>query len=364
MSDTTTSFDPAQYSYGRPVVDTLGRDLRTPDDLRIAFLKRYNSEDSKSDYDLAVRQFFLFMRVFQPDTPVFSTTPGHVEAFRDFLSSPHPDGHPECNPRCARSFPNTTRSSDVKISRLSSYFRYCIGQKKMKENPVVSTPGSRDREPQGAKEILLPAQIEEMLAAARKESDRSLVIVAVLVGMGLRISELHLARIEHIRRYKAGWTLDVHRKGAKIENGAKIDTDMQTLDIPHALVPILEPYLEGVTEGPLIPAGRFDRARSTRSPKMLSVRAIFDTVVRLGAIVAAHLKFHPHLLRHTAITLALTDPAAKSERVAAYFGHANTATLRKYDHHPRLPDAGHHKNPVGLDWATQKGTTTSPALAS
>jgi integrase len=334
----------AEHAWARPVTDEAGADLRTPRELLEGMLTRY-SADSRGDYRTTIEQFFDWMELFQPQTPILEVKPGHIEKFEAFLANPG-----------GLAQKNEPPTIEVKRNRISAFFKYCIAQERVPRNPVVRLPGSSGKRRPQRKAILLPDQISATLAEARRESYRALVIDSVLVGMGLRISELHDALVENVRQHAGGWTLTISRKGDTEEGGVKIEEEMQTLDVPHTLVPILEPWLEGRPEGPLIPGGTISRPDCS-SP--LSERAIYNTVVRVGGRAVPELKMYPHLLRHTSITLALTDPYAKVERVADYYGHSDLATVSTYNHHPLLPGAGHYPNPVGLDWRTQKGLTTA-----
>jgi integrase len=339
-----------QFAWARPVTDAAGEDLRTPDELLDAMLRNF-AVVSRDPYRSTVQEFFWYMRNFQPQTPVLETHPGQITEWEAFLKSPGPIG-PE----------NGDATVRTKRAQVSAFFRYCMGQRRVPSNPVVRLPGSRGRRRFIAQTepILLPEQIEAMLDTARRDGYRSWVVVGILIGMGLRVTELRDAKLENLRERGGAWTLTISRKNDTEEDGKKIEAEMQTLDVPTPLVPILAPYTtDRPATGPLIPGGYSSRP-NFQVP--LSGDAIASTVERLAKRAGIEFHVFPHLLRHTSITLALTDkPYADEERVAAYYGHSDKSTLRVYNHHPYLPNAGYHRNPVGLDWRTQKGTNRTLA---
>jgi integrase len=350
LTDEQRQFLAAEFTWARPVTDAAGQDLRTPEELLEAMLQNY-AETSRDDYRSTVTEFFWYMRNLQPQTPVLKTQPAEITAWEGYLKTPAPHGPG-----------NKDGSVKVKKARVSAFFKYCIAHRRVPDNPVVHEPGGREHRraapPTGP--ILLPDQIDAMLDAARRDGYRSRVIVGVLIGMGLRVSELREARVENLREARDGWTLTISRKNDAEEDGKKVEAEMQTLDVPHALVPILIPYrADRPATGPLIPGGWINRP-NYEVP--LSDDAISSTVARIAK--RARVDFHvpTHLCRKTSITLALTDPAANPERVAAYYGHSDLSTLHIYDHHPFLPHAGHIISPIGLDWATQKGTNMRLAV--
>ncbi|KJK55348.1 hypothetical protein UK12_29175 [Saccharothrix sp. ST-888] len=332
----------ARHSWARPVTDEAGNDLRTPVELLESLLSSDFTSDSQRNYRTTVKQFFDWMAAFQPQTPVLETQPGHIEEYRKFLADP------------AGLFkPNLPGSINVKVGRISGFFQYCVDQGRAASNPVVRRKGRRRAVVGQYKEMLTLGQIGAMLEVAERESHRTSVVIAVLLGMGLRNSELHMARVENLQVEGEEWMLTISRKGDREVNGEKVQEDMQTLDVPRALVPILVPYVTGRTEGPLIPGGTIGRPDYDRP---LSTAAIYDTVVRVGAQVAPQMNFFPHYLRALSYTMASTDPNADPRRVADYFGHREQSSGRAYDHRVMLPGPGLFKNPVGLDWATQRGT--------
>jgi integrase len=338
----------ARHSWARPTTDAAGEDLRTPEELLEAMLRNF-SVSSRGPYRTTVEEFFWYMRNLQPQTPVLETHPGQIADWEAFLKAPAP-------------YPGNSDSTvRTKRSQVSAFFRYCIEQRRVPQNPIVRLPGRRQvrRGTPSTDPILLPAQIDAMLEEARRESYRSQVVVGTLIGMGLRRAELRDAQVEYVRQAADGWTLTISRKNDPEEDGKKIEAEMQTLDIPRGLEPILIPYLSGrPATGPLIPGGWSSRP-NYETP--LTVDGISDIIERIARRAGVEFHVYAHLCRATSITLSLTDPNASRERVAAYYGHSDTNTLRVYDHHPFLPHTGHITHDVILNWETQKGTNVTLA---
>lgn len=151
--------------------------------------------------------------------------------------------------------------------------------------------------------------VRALLRAADAWGPRERAFVVLLVTCGLRVSEALGAGINDLDEVRGHRVLTVVGKGAK----------PRTVALPPATWHALVDYIGDRTEGPIFTtaSGRaWDRIAAGRTLDRIAQRASLP-----------HL--HPHVLRHTAATLAL-DAGAPLDRVQALLGHADPRTTMKY----------------------------------
>ncbi|MEU0215030.1 hypothetical protein ABZ281_07850 [Streptomyces sp. NPDC006265] len=266
-----------------------------------------------------------------------------LEDYFAYLQAPHWDEHPgACNTECGN-LPYKLPSQKAKYDALSSAFNYSVIHQLRGTNPVAAI--KLDPRTRKQRLILLPWEVHDVVAAAGRESPRAALVTALFFGAGLRCEEVANIDVHRFYYVPRGRMLRLKRKGKN---------RWQDIDIPHAIVPLLQKHLRGRTEGPLITS----TGRRTRNPDTgqlehtrLDHSGLFRMVQRAGA--ACQVKVAPHDGRATSITLALVDPAQPSrDRIMTYYDHGDFNTTMIYRHASRLP-AGHHRNPYGIDWTTQ-----------
>jgi site-specific recombinase XerD len=349
---------PAAPAWSRRVVDSYGNDLRDPADLLAAMVARYASASTRKKYLSHIKQFFLWMERWHPDTHLLLVTPPHIDLYRQYLVSNHWEAHPgECVKQC-ESLPVSEASKRVKISAIAQYYVYCVSEKRCTANPVQPEPGRQhhgDSSREKVKDILMPFEILDVMEHCKRAANgqtkstsstlRSAVVFGTFVGPGLRCGELAKARVENL-----GWrgktrTLRFQRKG-----GA-----WQTIDLPDAYAKVLGAYLGSRTHGPLILNERGRRRNPDGELELAGVSddTLRDIITEIGEVTGIRENLYPHLLRHTSITLALTEPDAKPHRVMVYYGHAKMDTTMGYYNFMSLLTPGPHHNPYGLNWKTQ-----------
>ncbi|MEU1552160.1 site-specific integrase [Streptomyces scabiei] len=265
-----------------------------------------------------------------------------LEDYFDYLKSEHWDGHPgDCVTEC-ESLPYKPASRKAKYDAISSAFNYAIVHQLRGTNPVRAI--KLEKRPRKERHILLPWEVHDVIAAARKESLRSAVANGLAVGAGMRCEEIERVDIERFYQVPRGRMLHFQRKGG----------DWARIDIPRPVEPLLDEMIGDRTHGPLLMStGRRTRNKATGQLEhtRLDASGIYRMVQRAGE--ECKLQLGPHDERATSITLALVDPAKPSiDRLMAYYGHKDFSTTMIYRHASRLP-AGHHRNPYGIDWTTQ-----------
>jgi len=153
-----------------------------------------------------------------------------------------------------------------------------------------------------------------LLAAARADSPRAYALLLAMYSMALRLDSALSARVEDLGYDQGHRTLNVRLKGGRRKRKA----------VPPAAGHALDLYLDGRTEGPLF---------QTRAGTQLDPKYVWTLVRRLAdkAGIKNAATFHPHVLKHDAVTHALAAPGAKLHDVQDFADHKDPRTTRLYD---------------------------------
>lgn len=201
-----------------------------------------------------------------------------------------------------------------RLAAVSSMYAYLVDEDLADRNPAARVKRPRGTVDRAATPALDDAEAADMLAAASApgESPRTRAAVALLLTLGLRVSELVAADVEDLGVERGHRTLTVTRKGG----------GRARLVVPGPVAHDVDLYLAGRSTGPLLATstgGRVDR------------RAMHRLVVRLAqraGVPAGHVG--PHALRRTAATLLL-DGGTPLRDVQQLLGHADPRTTQGYD---------------------------------
>jgi integrase/recombinase XerD len=202
----------------------------------------------------------------------------------------------------------TTRSR--RLAALSAFYRYAVGL-----GAVGANPASDIRRPKTGEGYvsLTPAldreEVSRLLAAAMSPRDRALVVL--LVAQGLRVSEalaLDLGSSETVRGHA---TVVVTGKGGRSDR----------IPLPPLVLDALTALAGDRSQGPVFLGEDGQR---------LSRYGVSRALARLGRRAGLSRTVTPHMLRATAITLAL-DAGASLRDVQDLARHADPRTTRRYD---------------------------------
>lgn len=213
---------------------------------------------------------------------------------------------------------------------------------------LLHNPQKRKSLPQ----VLTPAEIEAMIAAAANARER--LIVELLYGAGLRVSEL--VRLDMKDILQSEGSVKCFGKGSKervVPIGTKA-TAALTEYLSELKQTNIEPEPETVSArrrqkaGSARPVGRprkpaAQSIATTRTPgrsvpllrdrqgKRLSRLVIWQIVKRLAANADVSKKLSPHTLRHSFAT-HLLENGADLRAVQELLGHSNVVTTQLYTH--------------------------------
>jgi site-specific recombinase XerD len=153
-----------------------------------------------------------------------------------------------------------------------------------------------------------------LLAAAYKDSPRAYALLLAMYSMALRLDSALAAQVEDLGHDTGHRTLNVRLKGGRRKRKA----------VPPATGHAIDLYLNGRTTGPLF---------QTRTGCPLDPKYVWKLVRRLAAVagIANAATFHPHVLKHDAVTHALAAPDAKLHHVQDFADHKDPRTTRIYD---------------------------------
>ncbi|MHB8188644.1 MAG: tyrosine-type recombinase/integrase [Dermatophilaceae bacterium] len=153
-------------------------------------------------------------------------------------------------------------------------------------------------------------QARIVLTAAASYSPRAHALTALLLFTGVRVSEAINADLADLSDVRGHHVLRVIGKGNR----------PRTVPLPPPVRHAIDEYTRERAEGPMF---------TTSSGHRWDRTGAHDTITRIGH--RAGIPLFPHLLRHTAATLAL-DAGAPLDRVQDLLGHADPRTTMRYAH--------------------------------
>lgn len=204
-----------------------------------------------------------------------------------------------------------------KASTVSSFLEYAA-----QEGAVAVNAAAHTRRPKGGDTVRLGLDLHQarsLLTAARRHSNRAWCLVALLTGIGLRVSEACAAKLEDLGTDAGVPILKVDRKGGR----------SQRIPVSQPVLDIINTVAADRTTGPIL-AG----PRGGHMPRHRAYRL----VRRLGD-AAGIPNLHPHLLRHTAATNALRA-GVPLEQVQTLLGHQSPQSTMRYAQALATIDAG------------------------
>lgn len=200
-----------------------------------------------------------------------------------------------------------------KISTLRSFFRF-LGRKSIAfKNPASAVP--LPKKPKRLPRFLTVDEADALMVSVDKKSPhakRDTAILELLYSSGLRIAEVHAVNVEDLDLFKK--VVRVTGKGNKervVPVGRKALTATENL--------LSE---TGTVKGPLF---------MSKPGRRLSLRTLYDIIVRHGVKSGIFKHLTPHMLRHTFAT-HLLDGGADLRSIQEMLGHSSLSTTEKYTH--------------------------------
>jgi integrase/recombinase XerC len=210
------------------------------------------------------------------------------------------------------------RSVNRKISTLKAFFKYLMKMGEIETSPIkaVPLPKIRKKLPYFVEEKNLNHLLDDGFFGQDFEGIRNKLIIAMLYGTGVRLSELLNLTEENID------TKQYQIKVLGKRNKERI------IPFPRSLVNLIEDYrsvkLEtfGLSKGVLLLTDKGEPAYE---------KLIYRVVTTHLAMVTSLEKKSPHVLRHTYAT-HLLNKGADLNAVKELLGHSNLAATEIYTH--------------------------------
>ena len=271
-----------------------------------------------------------------------------LEQFFEFITPPGEKPLPleQIDHRVIREFMghlydrNVQKSSAArKLVSLRSFFKYCIREELIKQNPakLVSMPKLPKRVPKVISVDEMTTMLEQLLAGPPAQSNsrrrltprqqeeaqlmlkRDRAILELMYASGLRVSELTGLNLEDLDQN--GRMLRVLGKGSKervIPYGRKAENALVAYwPVRNKILgdPKTKPDYEAV----------FLNHRGGR----LQTRAVHTMVAKYGRLANIDWNLHPHSLRHAFATHLLAD-GADLRAIQELLGHVSLSTTQRY----------------------------------
>ena len=213
---------------------------------------------------------------------------------------------------------NSARTVNKKISALKSFYKFLLRLEIIDENKLVNVivPKVRKKLPQFVEEKSLNHLLDDGFFGNDFEALRDKLIVSLLYGSGVRLSELM-----HLR------DIDIFINEYLIKVLGKRNKE-RVIPYPHNLNPLIVQYkiererLFGSTVGCFF---------LTSKGKPVYEKLIYRIVTKNLAMVTTIDQKSPHVLRHTFAT-HLLNRGADLNAVKEMLGHANLSATQVYTH--------------------------------
>jgi integrase/recombinase XerD len=278
------------------------------------FIYKSVSEETRSAYARAIREFFAFVGHVHPS----QVAPSDVIAYRDHLRT------------SKRRKPNTVAT---KLAIVRSFFEYLRAGGVITINPASTklvTPPQLPTNPRGR--ALTAKEVRYLLSGpdrSKVEGARDHAILLVMLRLSLRLAEVSQLRVSSVRWSHGRWTLRCKIKGGKEEvwplpkdvkeatdEYLKLDRERrQTLRSGGDEAYLFQPVVNYRTL-------EFDRPLSTRMVQKIVAR--WAEFTGIGHVT-------PHDLRRTVVTKLLNDGHSYRE-VQMVTKHKDPKTVMRYDH--------------------------------
>jgi integrase/recombinase XerC len=313
--------------------------LSTPIDKFLEYLRsvRYASPHTILNYANDLEQFHKF--ITPPGTATPSITKVETEMIREYLAHLH-----ECGLQ--------KTSIARKLAALRSFFRYCVRERMLKDNParLVATPKLPKRVPSvlSAEEM---SMFLDQLASTRLRSGKSTLkkapvplkptselvkredslllrrdraILELLYAAGLRVSELTGLNLSDLD--DKGRVVRVIGKGRRERIVPYGEKAAQALNLYW---PVREQLLRENHR-------YYDKANAQTiflnyMGTRLTQRSVGRIVKKYVRVVNINWNLHPHSLRHAFATHLLAD-GADLRAIQELLGHQSLSTTQKYTH--------------------------------
>jgi len=273
-----------------------------------------------------------------PTVAAYRVDLAHFGHFLETLKVTHPES---LSQRQVRSYilllkkNYARRTIRRRFSALNSFFKYLLAKGEIKRQPLAGF--DLPRIDKNLPEVLSVVEMKSLLVAPDPDTtlgERDRVMLEVLYGAGLRVSELVKLQLQQVN-FSAGF-LNVIGKGDK-----------------ERIVPLPLPVIRNLND--YIKKGRLKLLKGksstylflNRSGNALSVEGFWKNIRRYAFKAGIKQEVYPHLLRHSFAT-HLMQNGADLRSIQELLGHSSLSTTQRYTHLDikRLVDAYDQAHPL------------------
>lgn len=213
---------------------------------------------------------------------------------------------------------NSPRSVNRKVSTLKAFFKHLLKMGEIDKSPVIQVPLPKIRKklPNFVEESNLHHLLDDGFFTTDFQGIRNKLIIALLYGTGVRLSELLTLTEDHLDLKQ--YMIKVIGKGNK-ERIIPFPRSLKTLIDDYRLIKTMT---FGSVKGILILTDKGAPAYE---------KLIYRVVTSYLAMVTSLEKKSPHVLRHSYAT-HLLNKGADLNAVKELLGHSNLAATEVYTH--------------------------------
>jgi integrase len=236
--------------------------------------------------------------------------------------------------------PASTNTIKLKLAAVSSLYAYLVGEDMLHASPAahIKRPSVGDYAATAAMDT---SQAARFAAAAETLGPMPYVAVRILLGRGLRATELVGLDVDDVVEHFGYLTITVTHKGGKRQ---ELPLSPAT---GHLVRAYIDDYLGGRTAGPLI---------ATPAGARLTYWDLYNLIARVSRRAKVGIEVTPHVLRASHATIYLDQDGAQIDRLQDGLGHASLDNTKSYDR-----GAGALSRLAGVATAVEDAYLHSPA---
>lgn len=203
-----------------------------------------------------------------------------------------------------------------KLSSLRTFYKFLVREKLAAHDPSarVRAPGVPKRLPVVVEEAKINVLLDSTVFDEGFPGLRDRVVLELLFGTGMRLSELIGLRDADINKYER--LIRVMGKGGK----------ERLVPVHHSLMQLLVRYLDEKRRVSASSAVIVTNSGEAAYPKL-----VYRIVNRFLGLISTRSRKSPHVLRHTFAT-ALLNNGADLNAIKELLGHASLAATQVYTH--------------------------------
>ena len=260
--------------------------------MKDAFIKYLKFEKRLSDhtilsYDNDLKQFESFFKTYSTNKEIKTTDKRAIRSWIVELSLKK----------------LSQKSINRKIATLKSFFKFLIKREVIEINPSTNITSLKTDQkiPNFLKEKDVNFLFDNLILEKNFNGERDMMILELLYGTGIRISELINLKTRNINLPKKEMKIMGKRKKERI------------IPLPQQIISQIKKYL--------------DKKNEIKSYPMLIYRIVKK---HLSSLINSK-KYNPHLLRHTFATLIL-NKGGDLNSIKDLLGHESLAATQIYTH--------------------------------